>query len=317
MIIRVAGHYKLRYDYMNNFIEISVIIPSYNHASYLEQRIQTVLNQTYPIKELIILDDASSDHSQKIISKYSSDPRISHIVFNETNSGSTFNQWKKGLQLAKSPWVWIAESDDYADLTFLEKMAGLIQHYPNVGIAFCRSQIVDENDQVINYSYNHRKFSFGPTEIKNTLSSGYCLPNVSACLLKRDCALCAVAGLGKYKASGDLIFYTRILHHTNIAYEDSILNYFRDHAGNVSRPAKKNGLWVTEGVDVIRNINYSEVNFSVYTFLRVGFNWLRRVDKVTFKNKITVFKKLLSASWNFSLAKLSGMFRSSDYEFNS
>ncbi|WP_342648139.1 glycosyltransferase family 2 protein [Mucilaginibacter sp. CSA2-8R] len=302
---------------MNNFIEISVIIPSYNHASYLEQRIQTVLNQTYPISELIILDDASPDHSQQIISRYSSDPRISHIIFNENNSGSTFNQWQKGLELAKSPWVWIAESDDYADLTFLEKMAGLIHHYPNVGIAFCRSQIVDENNEVVYYSYNHKKFSFGPSEIKDTLSSGYCLPNVSACLLKRNYALSAVVGLGKYKASGDLIFYTRILHYANIAYEDSTLNYFRDHAGNVSRPAKVNGLWVTEGVDVIGNINFSLVDFPVYTFLRISYHWLRRVDKITFKNKIKVFKKLLSASWNFGHAKLLGIFRSSDYEFNS
>ncbi len=302
---------------MNNIIAISVIIPSYNHARYLDQRIQTVLNQTYPISELIILDDASPDNSQQIISRYSSDPRISHIIFNKTNSGSTFNQWEKGLQLAKSPWVWIAESDDYADLTFLEKMAGLIGRYPNVGIAFCRSQVVDENNEVVSSSYNHKNFSFGPAEIKDTLSSGYCLPNVSACLLNREYALSSVFGLGKYKASGDLIFYTRMLHHTNIAYEDSILNYFRDHAGNVSRPAKKEGLWVTEGVDVIGNINFQQVYFPTYTFLRVGYNWLRRVDKITFKNKIKVLRKLLSASLNFGHAKLSGMFRSSDYEFNS
>lgn len=80
---------------------VSVIIPNYNHAQFLDERIQTVLNQTYQNFELIILDDKSTDNSLEVINKYKNDPHVSEIVVNEENSGSTFKQWHKGFELAK------------------------------------------------------------------------------------------------------------------------------------------------------------------------------------------------------------------------
>src|SRR3984893_17231816 len=101
--------------------KVSVIIPNYNHAAYLRQRIDTVLRQTYQDFEVILMDDCSTDDSRTIISEYSSDPRI-RIELNETNSGSTFRQWKKGIALARGEYIWIAESDDYSDERFLEQL---------------------------------------------------------------------------------------------------------------------------------------------------------------------------------------------------
>ena len=92
---------------------VTVIIPNYNHAKYLRQRIDTVLNQTYTSFEVIILDDCSTDNSKDIILSYKDNPHISNIVLNSENSGSTFKQWNKGFELAKGDYIWIAESDDY------------------------------------------------------------------------------------------------------------------------------------------------------------------------------------------------------------
>ena len=99
---------------------VSVIIPNYNHAVYLDERIKSVLNQTYQNFELIILDDCSPDNgaSMAIIEKYRNNPHISHIVYNDVNSGSTFKQWHKGLELAKGDLIWIAESDDNCEKSF-------------------------------------------------------------------------------------------------------------------------------------------------------------------------------------------------------
>ncbi len=69
---------------------VSVILPNYNHAKYLPQRIESILNQTYQNFELIILDDCSSDNSREVIERYKDNPRISKIIFNEKNSGSRF-----------------------------------------------------------------------------------------------------------------------------------------------------------------------------------------------------------------------------------
>src|SRR6187431_17527 len=95
--------------------KVSVIIPNYNHADFLMQRIVSILNQTYQDFELIILDDCSSDKSREIIEHYRTHPKVSHIVYNAENSGSTFKQWKLGLDYAKGDWIWIAESDDYCE----------------------------------------------------------------------------------------------------------------------------------------------------------------------------------------------------------
>src|SRR5688572_1870647 len=116
---------------------VTVIIPNYNHASYLRQRIESVLNQTYKNIELIILDDCSTDNSREIIEKYRGHPKVSHIVYNEKNSGSTFKQWKKGIELAKGEWIWIAESDDWCEHTLLENLVHPFTKYSDISFAYC------------------------------------------------------------------------------------------------------------------------------------------------------------------------------------
>ena len=82
--------------------KVSVIIPNYNYANYIIERIDSILMQTYPIYELIILDDCSTDNSvqvindkiEKIKNEY---PEIKvQFIVNEKNSGGcVFKQWKK------------------------------------------------------------------------------------------------------------------------------------------------------------------------------------------------------------------------------
>ena len=98
---------------------VSVIIPNYNHAKFLKERIESVLNQTYKNFEIIILDDKSTDDSVGIIKQYADNNYVKHILINEKNSGSPFRQWLKGFELAKGELIWIAESDDSCENSFL------------------------------------------------------------------------------------------------------------------------------------------------------------------------------------------------------
>src|ERR1700688_37050 len=79
--------------------KVSVIIPNYNHAPYLRQRIDSVLQQSFQDLEVILMDDCSTDGSRSIISEYTTDSRV-RTVFNAENSGSTFKQWNKGVRMA-------------------------------------------------------------------------------------------------------------------------------------------------------------------------------------------------------------------------
>ena len=123
---------------------VSVIIPNYNHANYLDERIQSVLNQTYRNFEVIILDDRSTDNSLEVIDKYKDNPHVSCVVVNEENGGSPFAQWKKGLSMAKGDVVWIAESDDSCDCSFLENLLDFYIEYGLV-MAFSLSRRIDTN----------------------------------------------------------------------------------------------------------------------------------------------------------------------------
>ena len=95
--------------------KVTVIIPNYNHAKFLPRRIESVLNQTFQDFEVVFLDDSSTDNSLEIFNNYSTDKRI-RLIQNNVNSGSPFKQWIKGLRESKGEYIWIAESDDFADV---------------------------------------------------------------------------------------------------------------------------------------------------------------------------------------------------------
>lgn len=123
---------------------VSVVVPNYNHARFLRQRIDTILGQTYQDFELILLDDCSTDDSRAILREYVASPRV-RLEINDINSGSTFRQWNKGVRLAKGKYVWIAESDDYADPQFLERLVALLDSDSAIAFAYCRSwRVINE-----------------------------------------------------------------------------------------------------------------------------------------------------------------------------
>ncbi|MFN9114867.1 MAG: glycosyltransferase family 2 protein, partial [Bacteroidota bacterium] len=124
---------------INNNVFVSVIVPNYNHSRFLRKRIDSILNQTYQNFELIILDDNSNDDSVSVIEEYHSCSSISHIVYNQVNSGSTFKQWEKGLSLAKGDWIWIAESDDMCSSLFLQEITPIISLDQNLSFVYCKT----------------------------------------------------------------------------------------------------------------------------------------------------------------------------------
>lgn len=218
--------------------KVSVIVPCYNHAKYLKERIDSILNQSFRDFELILLDDCSKDNSAEILLSYKDNEKVSNVIINEKNSGTTFKQWQKGISLAKGDYVWIAESDDYADWSFLDRLVKILDENPKVGLAYSQSYKVDENSNIFGdmvdytscFSPNKWESDYinnGKDEIVNFLTKMNTIPNASAILFRKSAISKFPEEIKGMKLVGDWFFYCNILVEHDIAFVSDKLNYYR------------------------------------------------------------------------------------------
>ena len=228
--------------------KVSVIIPNYNYAHYLEARIKSILSQSYPIYELIILDDASTDSSKEVIIKLVEELSIPiKLIFSEVNSGSVFHQWFKGMKIASGDYLWIAEADDLCESNFLETvMQGFTKD--NVAISFTQSKQIDQYGKLIALTYldyvneiNSEKwkenyFNTGIDEIQTALAVKNTIPNVSGVVFKKyDLPVSLKETILSYKIGGDWIFYVWLCSQGDIAFNAQSLNLHRRHQSSVTK----------------------------------------------------------------------------------
>lgn len=240
---------------------VSVIVPNYNHARFLSRRIDSVLKQSFQDFELILMDDSSTDDSRSILSLYAKDPRV-RIEFNEGNSGSTFKQWNKGVRLARGKYVWIAESDDYADPHLLERLVEVLDREPTVTFVYCQSWRVSEDDRLNGFAdfyleyldANRWKADFcvdGHEECRNYFIFSNTVPNASAVVFRRAVFERVGGADESLRMCGDWKLWVAMALTGRIAYLGEPLNYYRSHDTSVRSKSRKEQLDVAESLQVI------------------------------------------------------------------
>lgn len=243
---------------------VSVIVPNYNYARFLPQRIESILNQSYPNIELIILDDNSTDNSKAIIEQYRSDKRVKHIVYNEKNSGSTFIQWDKGFKLSSGEFIWIAECDDYADHHFLEKIVFHMIKDKGIKIGFSNSYWVTPGNTFINkdYTINQNKQIYtGKSFVRHHLLTSNYIYNASMAVFRKDALATVNPEYKKYKSCGDKLFWSSIAQTGKVLFVCEPLNYFRIHDTKVTTHSIANGILFKEEYDLyLKNIQNGYIN---------------------------------------------------------
>ncbi len=268
--------------------KVSVIVPSYNHAAYLEQRLESIYTQTYRDFEVILLDDASTDHSLEILRFYEHRP-FTILVVNERNSGSVFYQWQKGLQLAQGEYIWLAESDDFASPFFLKRLVQLLDDHPNVGLAYCQSWLVDTKGMILNnaacwtmdldaHRWHHGFINLGLNEISQFLIHKNTIPNASAVLTRKRLWESQDIPNPPLRLCGDWLQWIKILSRSDIAFTAECLNFWRQNTSN-ARVASAGTLEWIEGEQVLRygchllEWSEEETNKVLLTFLRQCWQW--------------------------------------------
>lgn len=261
--------------------KVSVIVPNYNHARFLNQRLQSIFNQTFQDFEVILLDDCSADNSLEVLDHYKNHPKVSQFVVNKKNSGSPFKQWEKGIELAKGEFIWIAESDDYCELQFLETLVPVLDTQGNIGIVFSNSNWIDSSGDIKDTLSIYQKsfFKKGLTEIKEELIYRNTIQNVSSVLIRRSILEQSSTEYCKYRACGDWILYVEILNKSDLYFEEKRLNYFRWYHDNTSNKSESKGLWIIEGIDTL-SMARKNIIFNYFEKDKITSFWSKRINKL-------------------------------------
>lgn len=233
---------------------VSVIIPNYNHAPYLKLRIETVLNQTYRDFELIILDDCSTDNSKEIIESYRSNAFVRHIVYNEANSGTTFKQWQKGIALALGDYIWIAESDDWCEPTFLEVLMDGVALNDEIVVGYCGAIVIADDNEIL-YTSNSKKINEvtdGVAFIKEQLLESNVIFNASMAVFHKETFKQISPEFTTYKFCGDWICWIMMAQKGRVFASGKYLNYFRKHGLDVSGKSMDNGTYYIEYPRIVK-----------------------------------------------------------------
>ena len=304
---------------------LSVIIPNYNHAAFLRSRIDSVLSQTFDDIEVIILDDHSQDNSAEVINSYRGHPKITHIIFNNTNSGSTFKQWSKGIDVAKGKWIWIAESDDWSEKTFLETFLPAFDDSKGVSIAYCQSLVVNTEGKTLKTSNNERfeELIPGAEFVAKRLLKKNLIINASMCIFRKEYYHAVSDKYMHYKFIGDWLFWIEMAALGNVFISGKVLNYFRKHSADVTTTAYSSGLYFFEYFQLTEDLHdlklltshekqkMIEKNFSYYFFSNIPDKTVRKRLTKNYHSKLglkyysilanTYCKKLVARMVNMSV----------------
>jgi glycosyltransferase involved in cell wall biosynthesis len=229
---------------------VSIILPNYNYGRYLDERIVSLLNQTYPDFELLILDDASTDHSAEVIKKYRHDPRV-RAHFCQHNSGRVYQRWNEGAAMTEGEYLLVAGADDSCHPTMLEKLVSGMNLSPDIGLAFCHSWVMTAEGKI---DYSTKGWAIdnradywlvdhiapGREACRRLLLGNEVIPNASAVLIRRA-AFDQAGGFDlSLPLAADYLLWGKIMLRWDVAFVAEILNYWRYHKDAVTSRAQKN-----------------------------------------------------------------------------
>jgi len=222
--------------------EISVLMPTYNYASYLPEAIASVLAQDFQDFELLILDDCSSDNTAEVVQPFCARDARVQFVANPANLGMVAN-WNESLKKARGRHIKFLFGDDkLSDPQALTKMIALLRNNPGAMLAASARAILDEKSNVIdiwrslpNGCHNGRKI-IAACLIEN----GNLVGEPSSVLFRK-----ADARRGfdpKFRQIVDMEMWFHLLEQGDLAYTREPLCAFRQHARQQSAVNDSRGL---------------------------------------------------------------------------
>jgi glycosyltransferase involved in cell wall biosynthesis len=226
---------------------VTAVVASYNHAEFLVKRMESLITQTYQDLEILVIEDCSTDNSIDVLRRYQCHSKV-NLVVREKNGGwvTVSNQ---GVEMATGEFVIFANCDDDCDPRLIQRLVAAMKASPTAGMAFCRSALVDEHDNLLGDDFTIRESSFRARCSADTLLSGAemsrfllhscVIPNLSAALIRKECFAIVGNLSSSYRVCCDWELFFRIAARYDVAYISEPLNRFRQHAATIRSVTKE------------------------------------------------------------------------------
>ncbi len=215
---------------------VSIIMASYNHADYIEEAVESVIQQDFNSWELIIVDDASTDQTAEVLELYKNNPKI-HIFYSKVNR--KIHSRNFAAAEAKGKYLAFLNSDDLFLPEKLKSQVDHLENHPECGVVFSHVGIIDQNSRRL-ASHSLEKL-FAPQNrqrhewLRYFFEFGNCLCISSAMI---DAELFNT--IGKFNPLmvqlADLELWTKACFRKEIHVESKMLTCMRITDSNLSHP---------------------------------------------------------------------------------
>lgn len=255
--------------------DITVLVPSYNHAAFIERTLGSIFCQTMKPKLLIVIDDGSVDESVEIIERLLKDCPFEHRFIARENRGlcATLNE---ALSTADGEYFAYISSDDVWLPEFLESRSALLDNRPEAVLAYGHSFLIDEHDRIFDTTANWSDYTDGRAL---SMLLHPIIPASASVLYRRD-----VLEKFRWNESSileDYELYLRLSNTGDFALDDKVLSAWRIHDRNTSsdfprmvnewlaaheRVANEIGLSESELVDIQKSVRFNCIS----SYIRYG-----------------------------------------------
>ena len=292
---------------------IDVAICCYNSEKYIHEAIDSVIAQTYKYWNLIIINDGSTDSTDKIIKAYINSGLSIKYYKQENKRFASARQ--KALELAENDWIALLDHDDIWNPNKLKIQTDIIRKNPKVGIVFSNSEQIGVGGELVRLTLQPETYNSGlmVDPFEELFNYGCYIDSITAIINKN--ALMEIGGFNltlKYLADYDV--FIKIASSYNIYYENQLLAKWRIHSDQASQTMSES--MIMENIVLFTEV-IRKYQFSRKTKIQVQYilaNWLIKQAKLEYKrgNKLLSFNNLLLMIWYYPINRgiILNLFRS-------
>jgi glycosyltransferase involved in cell wall biosynthesis len=267
--------------------KVSIIIPVYNHEMYIEQTLNSILSDTYPSKEIVLINDGSKDNSDAIIQAWiqahKSTAEVNYLCRENRGLTKTLNEL---IERSSGQYIVVLGSDDYLINNTIEERVGLLENNPSKLMIIGDAIVVDENDNktyesgLFDFHHGNKALYFNASGLKREIVKNWSVVGPVGMVNRKIYDL-----IGNYDESlfiEDWDFYLRAVAKDLILFYDVKVAAYRLHSSNtINNPAVLIKMWKSGMETAKKNIKnfgfpYNFWLFKKYYRARKKYNTLQK-----------------------------------------